>query len=238
MTDIFREVEEDVRRERYQKIWDQWGTTIIAGVVLIVAGTAAYQFWQGYQKSQRMELAGQYIAASELDRADQQESALTAFAALAQSGAEGYEALAKFRKAGILGDQNKIDEAIVLFDEIAADPSIDESFRRLAQIKAAVLLAEIAPYADIRSRVVTLAESQTPWRSTALEILGYAAFKDNDRARAIQSFERLAQDPETPASIRRRATEMLIVMDAPQGEPAAVEIAPETEPAPETGVSE
>ncbi len=218
MSDIFREVEEDLRQDNYKKIWDQWGSTIIAAVVLIVGGTAGYQLWQGYQTSQRMDYARQYIEASELDRGDQQEKALSAFTALAESGSLGYQSLATFRRAGILGDQGKIDEAIVLFDEIAADPAVDSSFRRLAEIKAAVLLAETAPYADIRDRVVSLAESQTPWRFSALEILGYAAYKHNDNARAIQSFQRLADDPETPISIRTRATEMLILLDAPKKE--------------------
>lgn len=240
MSDIFREVEEDLRQDNYKKIWDEWGMLIVAVVVIIVIGTAGYQIWQSYQSSQRLNYADAYIAASELDRNDQQEEALTAFEALAKTGSEGYQALAKFRKAGILGEQDKIDEAIALFDEIAGDPAIDDSFRRLAQIKAAVLLAETAPYVDIRDRVVPLAESQTPWRFSALEILGYAAFKHDDPARAIQSFQRLAEDPETPISIRTRATEMLIILDAPKEEVSTAPVViedPEGQSS-ETGVSE
>ena len=89
MSDIFREVEEDLRQDNYKKIWDQWGSTIIGAVVLIIGGTAAFQGWQAYQNSQRMEYARQYIEASDLDRGDQQEKALNAFTALAESGSKG-----------------------------------------------------------------------------------------------------------------------------------------------------
>lgn len=43
MSDIFQEVEEDVRRERYEKLWKKYGNYIIALAVLIVAGVAAFQ---------------------------------------------------------------------------------------------------------------------------------------------------------------------------------------------------
>jgi hypothetical protein len=46
MSDIFQEVEEDVRRERYEKLWKKYGNYIIALAVLIVAGVAAWQ-WPG-----------------------------------------------------------------------------------------------------------------------------------------------------------------------------------------------
>ncbi len=248
MSDIFREVEEDLRQDRYEKIWNDWKWVIIGGVVIVVGGTASFQLWQSYQNSQRLHHAEEYIAASELDRSERQDEAITAFTDLAQSGSAGYQALAKFRKAGILGDQGKLDEAIALFDEIAADPSVDDSFQRLAQTKAAVLMAESYPYEDVKDRLVPLAEAVTPWRFTALEILGYAAFKHDDQARAIQSFQRLVEDPETPISIRTRATEMLVVLGAPKATETAPAIvidgaADETsetdnETGTETGVSE
>lgn len=240
LSDIFREVEEDVRREKYEKIWDDWGTLIIAFVAIVIGGTAAFQIWQSYQGSQRMAFADQYLAASKLAGSEQQEDAIEAFATLAKSGSQGYQTLSKFRQAGILGDLGRVQEATVLFDEVAADPAVDDAFRRLAEIKAAVLLAETAPYTDLKARVVPLAESQTPWRFSALEILGYAAFKHDDKARAIQSFQRLSDDPETPVSIRTRATEMLIVLGAPKKE-LLVPPSPAIEPddvAPDSGVSE
>ena len=55
MSDIFREVEEDVRRERFEQIWKQYGDYIIAGVAVIVIAIAGYELWQRYEETQRLK---------------------------------------------------------------------------------------------------------------------------------------------------------------------------------------
>ena len=41
MSDIFREVEEDVRRERLEKIWKEYGDYIVAALALLILAGAA-----------------------------------------------------------------------------------------------------------------------------------------------------------------------------------------------------
>ncbi len=45
MSDIFREVEEEVRREQAKKLWDRYGAYVIGVAVLLVAVTAGYRGW-------------------------------------------------------------------------------------------------------------------------------------------------------------------------------------------------
>ena len=45
MSDIFREVDEEVRREQLKKLWDRYGNFVIAALILVVVGVAA---WRGY----------------------------------------------------------------------------------------------------------------------------------------------------------------------------------------------
>ena len=42
MSDIFREVDEEIRHERYKRLWDRFGPYLIAVALLIVVGTAAF----------------------------------------------------------------------------------------------------------------------------------------------------------------------------------------------------
>ena len=49
MSDIFNEVDEEVRREQLKKLWERYGNLIIAAAFLVVAGVAAwrgYEYWQ------------------------------------------------------------------------------------------------------------------------------------------------------------------------------------------------
>ena len=42
MTDLFREVEEDLRREQFSKLWEKYGAWVIGLAVGIVVLTAAF----------------------------------------------------------------------------------------------------------------------------------------------------------------------------------------------------
>ena len=46
VSDIFDEVDEEVRREQFKKLWDRYGTLFVALAVLIVVAVGG---WRGYQ---------------------------------------------------------------------------------------------------------------------------------------------------------------------------------------------
>ena len=46
MSELFNEVDEDVRREQLKKLWDQYSIYLIAGALLIIAAVGG---WRGYQ---------------------------------------------------------------------------------------------------------------------------------------------------------------------------------------------
>ena len=45
MSDIFREVDEDIRRDQIKKLWDRFGPYVLGLALLIVLGTAGYRGW-------------------------------------------------------------------------------------------------------------------------------------------------------------------------------------------------
>jgi hypothetical protein len=52
MSDIFREVDEDLRRDRLEKIWKRYGAAFVGAVLLIVAGTAGFVAWRNHQQAE------------------------------------------------------------------------------------------------------------------------------------------------------------------------------------------
>ena len=85
MSDIFREVEEDVRRERLEKLWKQYGDYVIAGVAVIVVGVAGYKLWQHYEAQQLAKASVAYSAAIELSNGDRNTEAAQVFAKIAKN---------------------------------------------------------------------------------------------------------------------------------------------------------
>lgn len=61
MSDIFREVDEDIRRERLGRIWKRIAPFVYVIAILVVAGTGGYRAWEAW-KSNQAEADGDVFA--------------------------------------------------------------------------------------------------------------------------------------------------------------------------------
>jgi len=121
VSDIFQEVEEDVRRERYEQLWKKYGNVIIAAAVVLVLAVAGYQAWRTYDLSQRQKVSERYREASQAAESGNMVKAETDFAALSKDAPAGYATLSKLHLAGALntasaGPPSDIDEDTICFE--------------------------------------------------------------------------------------------------------------------------
>ena len=104
MSDIFREVEEDVRKERFEKLWKTYGDYVIALLALIIIGVAGYELWLRYEDSQRGKASAQFVAAQHITNPTQ---AAAAFDKLSKTAPGGYGLLARLAEASALAVAGK-----------------------------------------------------------------------------------------------------------------------------------
>lgn len=237
MSDIFREVDEDIRREQAKKLWDRFAPYVLVGAVLIVVATAGYRGWVYWQDSRAAETGDKFLQALQLSTNEAHAQAVTLLEEVVATGHGGYPMLARLRLAtekARLGDR---DGAIAEFDAIAAG-NAPEEMRSLARLRAALLLADWSTLPDMQQRIGDLAGTGNTWRHTAREILGLVAWRNGDLVAARGYFEEIANDQEAPSDVRERAEMMLQMLamrlDASGAvvEPAAVAPAPAPTPAP------
>ena len=228
MSDIFREVDEEVRQDRAKDMWKKYGVYIMALAALIVVSVSGFKAWQ-YYSSQQAEKAGvAYLKNMVLVDNGEDAKALEAFRAMSQKGSSGFYLLSKFQEAGLLAKAGKNDEAIELYDTLADNTAIDDSLRNLARFRAALLLSNNASFKEVENRIGELATTGNPWRQSAQEILALTAFRTGDLIQAEEIFAILSTDPETPNDMRTRATAMLSII-TPQQPPQTPKIQ-ETKP--------
>ena len=115
MSDIFREVEEDVRRERFENSGRPMATTSSPLLVLVFVGIAGWQFWQRYELQQRAKASDAFIAAQ---RITNPQGRGRPFAELAQTAPKGYAKLAQLPQADAMFASGQRDDAI---DALQAD---------------------------------------------------------------------------------------------------------------------
>ncbi len=212
MADIFDEVEEDLRRAKAEALWKKYWPVIAsaaAAVVLVVGGWRFYDYLQ----AQRSAAAGaKFEAALRVSRASQQD-AETQFAALAAEAPSGYRILSRFRHATELAARDKA-EAVRVLDALGTDAGIGSVLQDLARLRAAYLLVDTAPPADLVQRAEPLAGADRPFRHSAREILALAAVRAGDRATAERWIKAIQDDRESPQGVRGRADLMSTVFSA------------------------
>jgi hypothetical protein len=206
VTDIFREVEEEVRRERLERIWKQYGDYIVAGVSAVVNAVAGYQFWLRYEASERLKASEQYDAAIQTSLMNPAAGAAQ-FGQLAASAPSGYALLAKFNEANAIFATGDRARAISLYKAIASsDKSV---IGRAALIREAWGLADTASRGELESLLAPVADPSSPWHSAAAEILAHADYRAGNLAVASKEFEALANDHGAPVTLRTRARVMV-----------------------------
>ncbi len=217
MSDIFREVEEEVRRDKMVELAQKYGTHILAGAILVVGVVGGYSLWNWSVESQRAAESDKYSAAVELVENEETDNALASFEALANDAGGGYRVLALFRRAGTLAETGNREKAVEIYDQIVAEGVAGDELRDLARVKAALTLLDLANLSEIRQRMSSLVDSQSAFRFSAREAIALSAFADGSLEEARSEFQLLAFDPLTPVNLRSRAQEMLIILGPPAG---------------------
>ena len=99
MSELFDEVDEDVRREQLKKLWDQYSIYIVAAAFLMVAAVGGWRGYQYLEAKKAAEAGAAFDKAIELSEQNKPAEAEAAFNNLAATAPSGYRMLARLRAA-------------------------------------------------------------------------------------------------------------------------------------------
>jgi hypothetical protein len=213
VSDIFREVDEEVRREQLKKLWERYGALLIAGCVLLVVavgGWRAYQWWEGKKAA---EAGAAFQAAVALSDQGKHKEAEAAFAKLAADSTASYRTLAKLREAAELAHRDP-KAAVAVYDQLAADSSIGPVLQDLATLRAGMILVDSAPYDEIRQRLEPLTAADRTFRHSARATLALAAWRAKDTKAMRRWTDMILADVETPPGTRGQVQMLLALSEA------------------------
>ncbi len=123
MSELFDEVDEDVRRDQLKKLWDQYSIYIVAGALLIIAAVGGWRGYQYLEAKKAAEAGAAFDKAVELSEQNKHAEAEAALAELAAKAPSGYRMLARLRAAAEVASRDP-QAAAKMYDEIAADRSV------------------------------------------------------------------------------------------------------------------
>lgn len=208
--EFLEEVESDIRQEKIERLWHQYGKLIIGAVVGCLALSGGYMLWQNNQYKQNQLMSEKFVGAQALIAQGKIEEALGVIKDLTKNSHKNYAVLSKFYEAHLVNQKN-YKEALDLYHKIIDDTSIESDLRELAQILAITLEINHLNGDNQQEAIDTIIKKLEPltaqdksWRYLALELTGILSFKKNDFSKATDIFLQLAQDPQVPEGMQSR----------------------------------
>ena len=205
---FFREVEEEYRREQLQNFGKKYGVWIGAAVLLFLGAIGGWLYWQNQQRAevarQSEELSKVYadIGAGRMQTVPQRLEQLSG------SSSDVIGASAMLTQAAVALERNDRAAAIAAYDKLASDEGMPEIYRNVATIRGTTLQFDQMKPEDVIARLQPLAQAGNPWFGTAGELTALAYLRQGKTQEAGRVFAAIAADPQVPASIRSRATQI------------------------------
>ena len=214
MGDIFREIDEELRQERFERLWQRYGKVIIGAAVAIVVAVGGFKAFQHYQIKQRETHSAQYASASKFLAEGKSIEAEALFGNLSEDAGTGYAVLSLFQQAAIKADAGDVLGAIKLYDQIFMENGVDKSLQQAAVIFSVSRQLDIGEidYIKLENRLKPLIGEKGPWRHSALELSGLLALQASDSLNARKRFMEISDDPEASSNMRTRASQVLAVI--------------------------
>ena len=204
MSDIFQEIDEDLRQDKVARLWKAYGKYLIALAVFIILVIASYRFIEHKNEKNREQTSELYELASETGRSGDKKAAIELLSDEMFDENIGYSIISKLKKAALAKSNNDLEGTEIVLKEIITNEDIPLYLRDLARLK---LFASDSD--NNSSQLEVLIEEEGPWRFLALELKGGIQLEGGNLKEARSIFKELTDDANTPNNLRRRASEIL-----------------------------
>ena len=206
---LIREVEEELRRERMQELWNRYGTYFLIAAIALVAAVWGVRFYNDRKAAAAAAAGASFNEALQLAEKSKAEEARAAFEKIASGGPAGYAALARLQLAAAAAKAGDRAKAATEYAALADDKGADATLRSLAALNLAMLKVGDGAFTEVENRLNDLAADTSPWRSNAREMIAVGALKAGQTEKARSALERILADAEAPPSVRERSQILL-----------------------------
>ncbi len=210
---LFREIDEDLRADRLRTLWRRFGPYVIGAAVAVVLLVAVNEGWAWWQQSNAARSSDALYVALDAAQEGDVEAALEALGPVEETGSGQYPVLAKFAEAAFLAEQGNSEEAVAVYDGLAASLS-ELRLRELALVLAAFNLVDSADVDSVETRINGLIASGSPLAGAAREALGLAQYKAGQANAALATFKAADADANATNDLKARVNVYIAQLEA------------------------
>ena len=206
MSDVLRQVDEDLRKDRILSLWKKYGIYIIVFIVLLLVSVIGYQINKSLNISNNQKQVENYLNASNLPSENEIVSSLSN---LENSSNTFMRGLIRLKMANTLMSQGKKEQSQTILIQLMEDREINK------------IINDAAGYFYLMSNLneitkdellVYFPDSQidnSAFKYLLLELLALHDLFSGDFDQTKDSFQKIINDPEAPREIIIRSEKFL-----------------------------
>ncbi len=212
MSDLFQEIDDELRQDKASRLWKLYGKYVIAAAIIIITSVGGYKFWQQKQLDDGEKASIAYEAALALSASGDFKGAIDQLNEEEIRTVLGYAALSQMQKANFAMKINDYEAALITYKNIIENDNYPQSLKEWANFRYAAVRVEKRIDSNASGDLDALIASESPWRFLAKEIKAVREIETGNNSRAKAIFSELADDENAPERLRVRAAEFLRIL--------------------------
>ena len=212
MSDIFQEVDEELREEKYKRIWNKYKYFVIGGVILFILAIAFNTFWKDYTLKEINNRSEKFFQAIETAQ-DDKSRAINLLEDFANKEADAkYNVLiARFTEAAIRRSEKDFNGALLIYESLVEN-KISSFYSDYAKLSSVEMLIALNNNKEARLLLEDLSSKNSDLKYIAMEYLGYLEMNDGNISKARTIFKNLADEAGTSVNMKNRSREVLSIL--------------------------
>ena len=207
MSNIFSEIDEEVKVDKYKKIWTDYRKYIIFFVSVIVIIFIILVSYSLYSEKRQSRISGQYLEALSLIKSDKKK-AEEIFQSIVDEGVSGYSHLANLSLGGMKLQEGAVKESKIFFTKNKKHLSFKDPLFKITDYIYSIQSID-ANDEQVKTRVNDVFNFGGYWSMLATELKGYIFIKEKDYDSALKAFEKVTNEELSTQSSKSRANEMI-----------------------------
>ena len=213
MSDVFQEVDEELREEKYKSIWRKFRYYVIGGLILFILGIAANAFWKDYNLKEINDRSEKFFTAIEMAQEDKVNAItlLEEFANQEEKNSEYNALIARFTEAAIRRSEKDFNGALVIYQSLEEN-NISNFYEDYAKLSSVEMLIALNNKKDAKLILDDLISNTSDLKYIAMEYMGYLEIDEGNFSKAQTIFTNIADDALSSVNMKNRSREVLSIL--------------------------
>lgn len=210
MSDILRQVDEDLRKEKISNLWNKYGIYSILLIAIIVAMVIGFQLQVSFDKSKNEKLVESYISATNVENINKQ---ISLFNDIVGSKNNYLSGLADLKISNLQLKKGDIEKSLFSLQRIIDNTSYDPILRNLATYLLSLKKINDLSEDELINFLNESSIQNSKYKFLFKELIAIKKLIIGENEGSIILFNELINLPDAPIDIKLRAEKFIEIAD-------------------------